>query len=269
MATLHAKLKTGAVQLGFGIMYPAPGIIERVGSDWDWIWVDGQHGEMGYNDILAIVRACNLVKKPALVRVPGHEASLISKALDCAPSGVIVPCVDTPEQAQTLVNAAKFPPLGNRSYGGRRPIDLQGRPYSDTANEDLMLVCQIESPEAIENAGAIAAIPGVDALFLGPDDIMLRRGYSMTNTHNKETLGKDMKAVIDACNKHGKIGCMVGFGEEMISLCHDMGFRMIVSGSDVAILANGSRQLSEAARQYLNDQSKTRLSDSPGANSPY
>lgn len=251
MATLHAKLKAGETQLGFCIMYPAAGIIERVGPDWDWIWVDGQHGQLGYNDVLAIVRACDLVGTPALVRVPGHEAGLIGKALDCAPSGVIVPCVDTPEQAQAVVNAAKLPPLGKRSYGGRRPIDLHGRGYSDTANEDLMLVCQIESPEAIENADAIAALPGVDALFLGPDDIMLRRGYSMTAPRSKETLGQDMKAVIDACDKHGKVGCMVGIGDEMLTLSHDMGFRLIPCGGDVLLLSTGSKRLAETARACL------------------
>jgi 4-hydroxy-2-oxoheptanedioate aldolase len=82
MQPLHATLKAGNTKLGFCLMYPAPGIIERVGADWDWIWVDGQHGELGYSDILAIVRACDLVKVPALVRVPGHEAGTISQVLD-------------------------------------------------------------------------------------------------------------------------------------------------------------------------------------------
>jgi 2-keto-3-deoxy-L-rhamnonate aldolase RhmA len=110
------------------------------------------------------------------VRVAGHEAGPIGLALDMGATGVIVPCVDTAEQARALVTAAKFPPLGNRSYGGRRPIDLHGRMYAHTANEDTLLLLQIESPLAITNAEQIAAIPGVDGLFLGPDDIMFRRG---------------------------------------------------------------------------------------------
>jgi 4-hydroxy-2-oxoheptanedioate aldolase len=232
-------------------MYPPAGVIERIGPDWDWIWIDGQHGELGYSDLLGLVRACDLIKRPAIVRVPGHEFGPIGLALDMGSAGVIVPCVDTPAQAQAVVDAAKFPPLGKRSYGGRRPIDLLGRTYSDTANKDVLLVCQIESPQAIENADAIASIDGVDALFLGPDDIMLRRGYSMTETRSKATLGQDMQVVIDACRKHSKLAVMVGVGEEMLSLCVRMGFNMIVSGGDVMFLAGGSKKAAADARAVL------------------
>ena len=148
--SFRSRLQSGVPQLGLAIMYPAPGVVERIGPDWDWIWIDSQHGELGYSDVLAMVRACDLIGRPSFVRVPGHEFGPIGLALDTGASGLIVPVVDTPEQAQTVVNAAKFPPLGRRSYGGRRPIDRQGRTYSDTANEEVVLVAQIESPEAIE-----------------------------------------------------------------------------------------------------------------------
>ena len=265
------KIQSGP-QLGLCVMYPSPGVVERIGGDWDWIWVDGQHGQIGYSELLNLVRACDLIQRPALVRVPGHEACNIGLALDAGAAGVIVPCVDTPEQAQSVVNAAKFPPLGKRSYGGRRPIDLHGREYSDGANEDLLLVCQIESPEAVENAEAIAAIPGVDALFLGPDDIMLRRGFSMTAPRSRESLGADMEIVMSACRKHNKIGAMVGFGE-MLSVCVEMGFGLIAAGGDVPFLANTSKQVSTEARAVL---AKTQIASAPtstsrggASNSPY
>jgi len=251
MKSLRPALKTGSPQLGMCIMYPAPGIIERIGPDWDWVWVDGQHGELGYQDTLAIVRACDLVGKPAMVRVPSHEFGGIGLALDMGAAGVIVPVVDTPEQAKSVVKAAKFPPLGGRSYGGRRPIDLHGRLFSDTANEDTLCICQIESPEAIENADKIAAVPGVDALFLGPDDGMLRRGVKMNAPRNKETLGKDMEAVMNACRKHGKIGVAVGMAAEMLKVCLSYGYHMIVSGGDVPFLANTSKSTSAEAREIV------------------
>lgn len=205
MTTFREKLATGP-QLGLCVMYPSPGVIERIGADWDWIWIDGQHGQLGYSEVINLVRACDLVDRPAMVRVPGHEFGSIGMALDAGASGIIVPCVDTPEQAQNAVNAAKFPPLGKRSYGGRRAIDLHGREYSESANEDVLLICQVESPEAIDNAEAIAAIDGVDALFLGPDDILLRRGVPMMAPRSRETLGPDMEAAMNACRKHNKLG---------------------------------------------------------------
>lgn len=269
MKSFRSALTAGAPQLGLAIMYPSPGVVERIGAEWDWIWVDGQHGQLGYNDMLNIVRACDLVQRPALVRVPGHDFGSIGLALDAGAAGIIVPCVDTPEQAQSVVNAAKFPPLGKRSYGGRRPIDLAGRGYADNANEELLLVTQIESPEAIENAEAIAAIPGVDVLFLGPDDIMLRRGFSMTAPRNAEALGADMRAVINACRKHSKLAAMVGMGDEMLKLCLEMGFNLIVGGGDVPFIANGSQQASKAARAIIEQAGSAAVVAEVTVSSPY
>jgi len=248
MSPFRTALDAGVPQFGLCVMYPSSGAVERIGGDWDWIWLDGQHGEIGRDDMLALVRACDLVGRPAFVRVPGHEAGPIGLALDMGATAVIVPCVDTPEQAQAAVAAAKFPPLGNRSYGGRRPIDRHGRGYAATANAETLLVVQIESPLAIENVDRIAAVPGVDALFLGPDDIMLRRGFTMDTPRSEATLGADMRAVIAACGRHGKRAVTVGIGGDMLALCLREGFHLIVGGGDVAFLAQGSRQAAADAR---------------------
>lgn len=270
--SLAAALRSGNPQLGLAIAYPAPGVVERIGHEWDWIWIDGQHGELDDGDILALVRACDLVARPALVRVPGHDFGMIGKALDTGAAGVIIPCVDTPEQARAVAAAAKFPPLGHRSYGGRRPIDLTGRTYSDDANEKLLCVVQIESPEAILNADAIAATPGVDALFLGPDDMMLRRGYDMNEPRNRQTLGDDMRIVADACHAHGKHAAIVAIGAEMLALCLEMEYRLLVGGSDVMFLAMGSKSTAGAARAQFAERTASPLpSDcsSPSSGSAY
>lgn len=250
MGSFRESLDSNGPQLGLNIMYPSPGAVERIAPDWDWVWLDGQHGQIGYNEMLQLVRACDLVQRPSFVRVPGHEAGPIGLALDMGAAGVIVPCVDTPEQAQSLVDAAKFPPLGKRSYGGRRPIDFRGRLYSDTANNDTLLVIQIESPLAIDNAEAIAANPGVDALFLGPDDILLRRNVPMDVPRTRELLEADMTAVIQACRKHNKYAVTVGVGP-MFPVCLELGFNMIVAGGDVPFLAVSSKKASTEARELI------------------
>jgi 4-hydroxy-2-oxoheptanedioate aldolase len=251
MPSFRSVLQSGVPQLGLSVMYPSPGAVERIAPDWDWIWLDGQHGEIGYGEMLALVRACDLVQRPAFVRVPGHEAGPVGLSLDMGATGVIVPCVDTPEQAQMLIDAAKFPPLGKRSYGGRRPIDFHGRTYSNTANTDTLLVIQIETPLAIKNAEAIAAMPGVDALFLGPDDILLRRGVAMDVPRTRELLEPDMQAVVSACRKHNKFAVTVGVSPVMLGLCIELGYHMIVSGSDVPFLVNGSKQALTQAREAV------------------
>jgi 2-keto-3-deoxy-L-rhamnonate aldolase RhmA len=250
--TFRAALASGVPQFGLCIMYPCPGELERIAPDWDWLWIDGQHGEMGYEDLLAMVRACDAVGKPAFVRSPSHDTGRIGLALDTAAAGVIVPLVDTSEEARKLVHAAKFPPIGGRSYGGRRPVDLHGRLFSDKANEEVLLIVQIESPQAIENADAIAAVPGVDVLFLGPDDVMMRRGFSMDSPRSKNTLGSDMQAVVAACRKHGKFSLASGgTNADMIRFCVEAGFNMIVAGGDIRFLPEGSKKAAKEAREVV------------------
>ena len=227
---------------GLCISYSSPGIIERIGPDWDWIWIDGQHSEPHRGDLPNLVRACDLIRRPVVVRTSGHDYGSIGHILDSGAAGVIVPCVDTEEQAHALVQAAKFPPLGGRSYGSRRIVDLRGRNYSDTANENTLLIAQIESPLAITNVEAIAAVPGVDALFLGPDDIMLRRGLPMSMPRTPETLGDDMRAVIAAARRHGKRAVAVAVTPEMIRFAIELGYDLVTAGSDVGFLSKGSAE---------------------------
>lgn len=269
MPSFREKLLSGKPQLGLNVMYPSPGVIERIGAEWDWIWVDAQHGQLGYNDTINIVRVCDLVDRPSLVRVPWLEAGHIGLVLDMGPAGVIVPCIDTPEMARAAVRAAKFPPLGGRSYGARRAIDRKGRNYSDTANQDTLLIVQIESPEAVDNADAIAAIEGVDGLFLGPDDVLLRRGVSPTAPRDKKMLASDMGAVANACKKHGKFSVMVGVSAEMLNASLEFGYNMIVAGGDVFFLAGGSTKASADARAIVEGRA-TKSDGKPGASaSPY
>ena len=258
MKSFREALEKGPAQLGVLVMYPAPGAVERIGPDWDWMWIDGQHGELGYADILAMVRACDLVQKPAFVRVPWLDAGQIGLALDTGACGVIVPCVGTVADARACVAAAKFPPLGGRSYGARRPIDLGGRLYSDRANAETLLVAQIETPEGVENADAIAAVPGVDALFVGPDDLRLRRGLPMNAPHTVESVRADLEAVIGACKRHGKVGVMVGMDPEILKFSLALGYRMMVCGGDVPFLASGSKQAAAAARAIVQASTASR-----------
>lgn len=245
-------LPSSAPQLGLCIMYPSPGTVERIGPDWDWIWLDGQHGQMaGYREMLDLVRACESAQRPAFIRVPAIGGGWIGLALDTGASAVIVPQIEDAGMAREAVRAAKFPPLGERSYGGRRPIDKGGRLYSDQANAATKLVCQIESPMALRNAEEIAAVPGVDALFLGPDDLLLREGVGMNAPRTQELLGDTMKIVAGACRKHGKTAFTVAVAPEMITFAASCGFQYIVAGGDVPFLANGSQAAAGAARKAI------------------
>lgn len=258
MQDFMSALAAGVPQIGLSVAYPSPGAVERIGPDWDWMWIDGQHGQLGYSDVQSIIRACDLIQKASIVRVPGQDFGVIGMTLDAGATGLIVPCVDTPEQARAVVDAAKFPPIGKRSYGSRRLIDRLGRAYSNEANQRTLLVVQIESPQALENVDAIAAVPGVDALFFGPDDTLLRRGIAMDIPRTPQMLRQYMDPVVAACKKHRKYNVMIGVGKEMIAWCVSMGANMIVGGADVAFLVSASKTAAAELRAGITPQAPSR-----------
>lgn len=242
---------TSRPQIGLCIMHPSPGVIERIGPDWDWIWIDAQHGDLDFREVAHLLRACQVIGRPGLVRIPAHDAGWVGKVLDAGAAGVIVPMVETLEEARAMVRAAKFPPTGNRSYGGRRVIDLQGRSYYLSANEDTVLILQVESRSACNLADELAALDGVDGLFLGPDDLLIREGLDVDAPKDETTLGSHLRTVTKACRQTGKLSVVVAVSDTAMELARTCGCRLIVGGGDVGFLAQGSLAASRKMRAFF------------------
>jgi 4-hydroxy-2-oxoheptanedioate aldolase len=248
MITLREACRTSP-QLGLLYSYPAPGIIERIAKDWDWIWIDGQHGQLDYSDILAAVRACNAANRPAVVRVPDHAYGTIGKVLDTAPDGIMVPLIDTAEQAREVVRAVKFPPTGNRSYGARRVIDLHGRCYED-GYDNPVLIAQIETRTAVENLDQIAAVEGVDCLFIGLDDMAMRDGADMSKI-DQDQYDPMLEKVAAAAKKHNQIAAGVFTTIPRFTKAVRMGFSLMCAAGDVGLLAGASAETSSRFKNHL------------------
>ncbi len=241
--SLRKKMKSGSLLLGLSLMYPSPGVVERIGLDWDWVWIDGQHGEHSYESILACVRACDYARTAPIVRVPGHEYGMIGQALDMCAAGVMVPMVDSAEEAKTIVQSAKYSPLGERSYGGRRTIDLYGRGYAHTANEDTLLIVQIETKKGLSNVEEIAAIPGVDVLFFSPDDMAMQESMPMDKPRKPDVFKDAMARLALAAINVGKFAGTIATSPELLEIAIKMGYQMCTATADVALLANGSKDV--------------------------
>ena len=239
-------------QIGIGIMYPSPGIIERIGPDWDWVWIDGQHGTLDYHDIVNAVRACNLIQRPAVVRVPGYDAGDIGKALDTGAEGVMVPMINNAEQAYGAVKASKFAPVGSRSYGGRRPVDMDGRGYANRGVVQPLLICQIENAAGLQNVNSIAEIEGVEALFFGPDDMSLEAGLPMDKPRPNGYFKDAVRSIAAAAKSYNKIAGGVFTSPETVREAAELGYRLIISTADVALLASGSQEKAREVRQSIN-----------------
>ena len=249
---IHQRMadRFSARQPAFGtsLRFNDPAIMEMIGGGWDFVWIDLQHGTIGPEHLMGIIRACDLVGLTSLVRLP-LDPSLISFSLDMDAGGVLVAQIDTPQQARAAVEAAKFPPLGNRSYGGRRIIDRNGRDYTARANRDQLLIAQIESPQALENAPAIAEIEGVDGLMLGPDDIRVRLGTPLSAPLLDGTMLDISRRIAEAARQSGKHAMViVQPRQEDIAKAAGLGFDMISLGADATFLKQGSAaMLAEAA----------------------
>lgn len=162
--------------LGYWVVLDAPVATERLaGCGYDYLVLDGQHGLLGYSGMLSGLIAIDAAGAVGLVRVEANAPTPISRALDAGATGVIVPLVNSAEEAAAAVAAARYPPVGIRSYGPVRS-SLRIGPTPDAANEDTLVLAMVETPLGLANVEAIAATPGLDGIYIGPSDLTLAVG---------------------------------------------------------------------------------------------
>lgn len=233
--TLRERLGAGETILGFANTFPATGIVELMCKDVDLAWIDCQHGQIDYMAALDAVRAADRVGILSMVRVPTHDPLLLGTYADLSPSALMIPMVETVEQARSVARALTFPPLGNRSFGGRRPIDIHGLGFYRT--HQPLIVAQIETLESVACAEAIAAVEGIDVLFFGPDDMKLRMGIPV------ETSPLDHPELLDAMRRTAKIARAAGkwsgttaANGKAARAARDMGYQMLMCGADAQFL---------------------------------
>ena len=172
-----ARVRNRERIVGYWIVLDAPVATERVSrTGYDYVALDAQHGLIGYSAMLNGLMAIEAGGRAAgLVRVEANNATPIGRALDAGAAGVIVPLVDTADDAARAVSAAKYPPLGIRSYGPMRS-GLRVGPVPAVANDSTLVFAMIETPDGLANVEAIAATPGLDGLYIGPSDLALAIG---------------------------------------------------------------------------------------------
>jgi 4-hydroxy-2-oxoheptanedioate aldolase len=245
-------LKEGRPQiglwLGLGDSYAAE-ICATAG--FDWVLIDNEHSP---NDLRSTLQAAQAVaaypQTHAIARVPmghGHVGRMLVKQyLDIGLQTLLVPMVDTAEQARELVRNMRYPPLGVRGIGGARASRWASyADYAQRANDEVCLIVQIESREALDNLEEIAAVDGVDALFIGPSDLAASLGYVGNNTH------PDVQKVVDETIRRivkcGKAPGILTLDDTLIRHQLDIGALFVAVGIDHTVLARGTRQL---AAQY-------------------
>jgi 2-keto-3-deoxy-L-rhamnonate aldolase RhmA len=247
---LKNKLLAGELAIGMGVVHlrgmNTAGIAEACG--FDWLFIDMEHNAMSIDTATQMSVAALPTNVTPLVRIPGHEHYHASRALDGGAMGIVAPHVDTPEQARAIVNACKFPPLGHRSLTAPAP-QLGFAPKSvaeaiEILNANTLVVIMLESPEAIDNADAIAAIEGVDALLIGTNDLCAEMGIPGQFGHEKVLAA--FERMIEATTKHGISAGMGGIYDQVLTeKIVQMGVRLLLAGSDASFLMTAAKARSD------------------------
>ncbi len=242
------QLREGKLAIGLGLRQARTVDIAQIAktSGFDWLFIDCEHNSMSVDTAAQISAASLAVGITPIVRVPGYEHHHASRALDNGAHGVVFPHVDTPEQARRLADYCRYPPVGRRSMGGGlQQLGFAPMPVGEAArlaNEQTLVVVMLESPQGIENCEAIAAVPGVDALLIGTNDLCFEMGIPGQFDHPR--VADAYTTLLAACRKHGKFPGMGGmYSPELLQRYIGMGVRLVLAGSDFSLLmqAAGAR----------------------------
>lgn len=244
------SLAQGNKAVGAFVVSGAPSIVEVLGiAGFDFLIFDCEHSP---NDFLAVehmIRASEVVGTTPMLRIPEISRTNILKALDIGIQGILVPMVNTAEQAREVVALAKYPPFfpeGKRGvalrraarYGAVNPID-----YFQQANSEIFIAVQCETKEAVSNLDEILKVEGIDMVFIGPTDLSQSLGYPWNPSHQE--VQKVIKHIIESTKEAGVISGIFAPALEDIKRYLEWGAEVIVCGADLSFLSKGAKQALE------------------------
>lgn len=259
-------LSKGGATFGAWQMLPGTNLtraICRSSSAVDWILVDQEHGNISDDSMHEIVAASAACGVSPIVRVPDGQHWMIKRALDAGAHGILVPLLQTVEDAQNIVKYSKFPPVGNRGFGSpfsmekfiEQPAHSSGNVkelssvnYLQQANKHTVIAVQIETQSALDNVRAIAEVPGIDVLFVGPFDLGNNIGHPILQSKRDPELVQAIESVRTAAEAAGKkSGIYCNSGEEARQYA-DQGFHMVSAMTDMVAVPKAFGQAFEAAK---------------------
>jgi 4-hydroxy-2-oxoheptanedioate aldolase len=245
---LAERLRAGETLLASWHAIPEPLVVETVArAGFDVIVLDMQHGHFARDSVLRSIGSAALVGKPVVVRVPVGGFGVASWALDACAEAVIAPMVNTVADAAAFVETMKYPPVGGRSWGPTRAMNLQNQPdakaFLAAANSSTLTIAMIETRMALGVLGDIVATPGIDSVFVGPWDMSVSLSGGKTVDAAHPAVEEALAEVARAATAAGKIPATLAPNAERARVAMRLGYRFIAVGSDSGYLADGVRRL--------------------------
>ena len=238
---LNSSLREGSPKMGLFVNAHSPTVAEQLAhSGYDWLLVDTQHGPMGNEQLSAMLAAIASGGAKSMVRVAGyHDRGGIQQALDLGADGVLVPYINTAEEARQAVSCCRYPTEGTRSvYFPQRSTNKAGLfGYVGNANKNIIVALQVETASCIEHIDAIAAVKGVDILFLGQNDLCMSMGlyekYEFPHMYTSPELGAATSKLVAAAQANKVILGLFLFGTGRVGEFLEKGFTFISIGNDL------------------------------------
>ena len=235
------KFRSGGFARVCGLGHYLPFYIRYAAHNrFDGIWLDLEHRAMDAREVQAIIMMCLHNDIDCMVRPPTLERTKLYRYLEDGAAGFLMPLISDPQMASDLVQAVKYPPLGNRGMDGAG-LDADfgisvwhpESNYNAESNRETFLICQVETPQAVANAEEIASIDGIDGLFIGPADLSLRIATQETGGL---TMAKAIDTVAAAVQKHGKLWGITAGSVDEIKRYRDKGAQMVPWGGDFSLM---------------------------------
>lgn len=246
---LKALAQAGTPILNAWLAIPSAYSAEVMGHQgFDSVTVDLQHGMIGFDAALAMLQAISSTPAVPLARVSKSDYALVMQLLDAGAYGIVCPMISTVKEAETFVSYCRYPPRGQRSFGPARGLLYGGADYFDKADGEILTLAMLETQEAVANADAILSLPGLDGIYIGPNDLCLAYG----TPPRPETDDVEVSGVIaDLCRKTRARNLIAGIfcssGEGARQRIGE-GFSMVTPGNDVSLLVRGSKEALAMAR---------------------
>lgn len=243
---VKSALREGRPQVGTWLSFgdlTATRLMARVG--FPWLTVDMEHSPIDWSAAGALFGAISDAGCVPLARVPRGDHDLIKRVLDAGAFGIVVPMVNTVEEARIAIAAARYPPVGNRSLGGTlHALNFDATPgdYFQHANNEILVVLQTESPEGVDNAEEIYSLPGVDAIFVGPVDLRAQMRDAEGRDPSPEAFDAMLQRVLEAGKK---VGTPVGLHVQTVDDVRrrvEEGWRFIALGSELKMMVTQAQQ---------------------------
>ncbi|MBC8167170.1 MAG: aldolase [Bryobacteraceae bacterium] len=248
--SVKQALKEGKIQLGCAFAQLRSPEIPRIlkAAGFHWAFVDTEHGNFDLETVQDICRVSSLVGFCPIVRVPDLQYHLTARALDCGAEGIVFPRVESPELLERAVSWTKFPPVGVRGFG----LTAMAVNYEQAtmpqiaahANENTMVVVQIETMRAVEACDELLSVPGIDAVLIGPADLSFSVGVPGEFQHPK--MVDAMEKILESCNRHGIAPGTQTRTLQLARFWRERGMRFLGCSSETAMMLERAQEITAA-----------------------